>query len=114
MNAKVLSVTVIYAPAPRQLWETVLTLPLGSTVQDAIDASGWRARFPEAVLEPSGAGVWGRKAPLDQPLQDDDRVEIWRGLTVDPKVARRERFSKQGARGAGLFAQRRAGAKSGY
>ncbi|MET4575310.1 RnfH family protein [Ottowia thiooxydans] len=114
MSDQVLSVTVVFAPAQRQLWEVTLKLPLGSTIRQAIDASGWQANFPEAVLEPAGAGVWGRKAPLDQPLQDQDRVEIWRGLTVDPKVARRERFNKQGARGAGLFAQRRAGAKSGY
>jgi putative ubiquitin-RnfH superfamily antitoxin RatB of RatAB toxin-antitoxin module len=41
-------------------------------------------------------------------------VEIYRGLLVDPKVARRERFRKQGARAAGLFAKRRPGAKPGY
>jgi hypothetical protein len=33
---------------------------------------------------------------------------------VDPKVARRERFKKQGARGTGLFAKRRKGGKAGY
>ncbi len=43
-----------------------------------------------------------------------DRLEIYRPLTVDPKVARRERFSRQGARTTGLFARRRAGGKSGY
>jgi hypothetical protein len=43
-----------------------------------------------------------------------DRLEICRGLRVDPKVARRERFVAQGARGSGLFASRRPGAKSGY
>ena len=50
------------------------------------------------------------------PLQvrDGDRVEIYRDLKVDPKVARRERFRKQGARATGLFAQRRPGAKPGY
>ncbi|MGH8819682.1 MAG: RnfH family protein, partial [Rhodoferax sp.] len=31
-----------------------------------------------------------------------------------PKVARRERFRKQGARTAGLFAKKRPGAKPGY
>jgi hypothetical protein len=41
-------------------------------------------------------------------------VEIYRPLRVDPKVARRERFKKQGARTAGLFASRRSNAKSGY
>jgi putative ubiquitin-RnfH superfamily antitoxin RatB of RatAB toxin-antitoxin module len=41
-------------------------------------------------------------------------VEIYRPLTVDPKVARRERFAKQGARATGLFVKKRAGAKAGY
>jgi putative ubiquitin-RnfH superfamily antitoxin RatB of RatAB toxin-antitoxin module len=47
-------------------------------------------------------------------LRDQDRVEIYRGLRVDPKVARRERFNRQGAKRAGLFAKTRAGAKAGY
>jgi putative ubiquitin-RnfH superfamily antitoxin RatB of RatAB toxin-antitoxin module len=33
-------------------------------------------------------------------------VEVLRPLQVDPKVARRERFVKQGTRGAGLFAKK--------
>jgi sulfur carrier protein len=59
-------------------------------------------------------GVWGRKQPPDHVLRQGDRVELYRALKVDPKVARRERFSKQGARTTGLFSKRRAGAKSGY
>jgi putative ubiquitin-RnfH superfamily antitoxin RatB of RatAB toxin-antitoxin module len=49
-------------------------------------------------------------------LSNNDRMEIYRALTVDPKVARRERFARQGAKkkAAGLFARRRAGAKAGY
>ena len=50
----------------------------------------------------------------DAPLRAGDRVEIYRDLLVDPKVARRERFRKQGARAAGLFAGKRPGAKQGY
>ena len=47
-------------------------------------------------------------------LQLQDRVEVYRALKVDPKVARRERFAKQGARTTGLFASKRPGAKAGY
>ena len=39
---------------------------------------------------------------------------VHRELKVDPKVARRERFVKQGARTTGLFAKKRLGAKAGY
>ena len=59
-------------------------------------------------------GIWGRRCQAQQPVREGDRIEIYRPLRVDPKVARRERFRKQGARGAGLFAQRRPGAKPGY
>ncbi|MGB3072589.1 MAG: RnfH family protein [Ottowia sp.] len=114
MKAGPLSVTVVYAPAPRQVCEVALEVPSGSTVHDALKASGLPERFPGFPLEAGSIGIWGRKVPLDQALRDQDRVEIWRALVVDPKVARRERFNKQGARSAGLFAQRRSGAKQGY
>lgn len=59
-------------------------------------------------------GVWGRLVLGDYLLQNADRLEVYRPLVVDPKVARRERFSKQGARATGLFAKKRPGAKAGY
>jgi putative ubiquitin-RnfH superfamily antitoxin RatB of RatAB toxin-antitoxin module len=58
--------------------------------------------------------VWGKPVEPSHLLKDGDRLEVLRSLRVDPKVARRERFQKQGAKTAGLFAKRRAGAKPGY
>jgi putative ubiquitin-RnfH superfamily antitoxin RatB of RatAB toxin-antitoxin module len=103
-------VTVACSPGPRKVLERPLVLPAGATVADAVRASGWR----EAEGETAGFGVWGRPCPPEQPLREGDRVEIYRPLQVDPKVARRERFRRQGARAAGLFAGRRPGAKPGY
>jgi len=113
-DAATLRVVVAYSPAPRQVDERALQLPAGSTVLDAVHASGLPAAYPAIDLGAGMIGVWGRKARADQVLRDRDRVEIYRPLRVDPKVARRERFSKQGARGTGLFAKRRPGAKPGY
>lgn len=107
-------VSVAYAPAPRQVVEVELQLPEGATVRAAIDASELAKRIPDLDLSHGSVGVRGRKVALDQPLRDGDRVEIWRPLRVDPKLARRERFQSQGARNAGLFAKRRPGAKPGY
>ena len=114
MTAALLDITVAYSPAARQVEQVQLRLPEGSTVRDAVQASGLRARYPAFDPGLAGVGVWGRPAPPSQPLRDRDRVEIYRPLTVDPKVARRERFGRQGARAAGLFARRRPGAKPGY
>ena len=109
-----IDVVVVYAPAPRQVREIALRLVPGSTVAEALAASGLAALYPELDLAQAPLGVWGRKAGRDQPLRDQDRVEVYRALRVDPKVARRERFARQGAGTTGLFAKRRAGAKAGY
>lgn len=115
-----MQVVLMYAPQARQVHETVLDLPVGSTVAQALAAAqAWLQPFPEladAVALGAGVamGVWGRKVTPDAVLRDRDRLEFYRPLRVDPKVARRERFSKQGARASGLFAKRRPGAKPGY
>ncbi|MEJ7930110.1 RnfH family protein [Ramlibacter sp. AN1015] len=105
-----LQVVVAWSPAPRTVHEEQLDLPAGSTVADALARSALQAAWPQA----SGKGlfVWGRCAQPAQPLRDGDRIEVLRGLRVDPKLARRERFQRQGARAAGLFARGRQAAPS--
>lgn len=109
-----MQITLMYASAPREVHEATVAVPEGCTVQAALEQAGWLQRFPEILGHPLTAGVWGRKAAWDRVLRDNDRVEVLRGLRVDPKVARRERFAGQGARGTGLFARRRPGSKAGY
>jgi uncharacterized protein len=86
----------------------------GLTATQAVRASGLLEPMPQSEIDMLSLGVWGRKAPGALLTRPGDRVELTRPLTVDPKVARRERFVKQGAKAAGLFAKRRAGAKAGY
>ena len=107
-------VSLVYSPAARQVFECHLELEQGATVRQAVEASGVLRAFPSLDLSQGGVGVWGRKASPSQVLRECDRIEIYRPLVVDPKVARRERFRKQGARSAGLFARRRDGGKAGY
>jgi len=106
-------VSVVYSAAARDLQEISLVLEPASTVAQALQLSGLLQRFPEPG-QPSTVlvGVWGRKASLQQTLRQGDRVEIYRSLRVDPKVARRERFEKQGVRSAGLFATKRGRAQA--
>lgn len=107
-----IEVSVAYSPAPCQVDETVLLLPEGSTVAQALQASGLQTRYPLLDLSLATLGVWGRRAAKEQVLRAQDRVEVYRALRVDPKVARRERFVRQGRRSAGLFARQRAGGKA--
>ena len=114
MSAPKLRVTVAYSPAARECHEWALCLEEGATVQHALHASGLAAAFPALDVAAAAVGIWGRAARLDQRLRERDRVEIYRPLRVDPKRARRERFRTQGSRTAGLFADKKAGAKAGY
>ncbi|MEJ8848055.1 RnfH family protein [Variovorax rhizosphaerae] len=109
-----MQITLVYSPAPREVFEQALTLPAQATVRDAVLASALPARFPALDWAAMACGVWGRAVEWDQTLSEGDRVELCRPLTVDPKVARRERFRRQGARATGLFARRREGGKPGY
>ena len=107
-------VTCVYSPSPRKVSEIELVLPLGATVSMALQASAVQTLCPDLDFHKALVGIWGRKVSHGHILRDRDRIEIYRPLKVNPKVARRERFAKQGARTAGLFATRRAGAKAGY
>ena len=59
-------------------------------------------------------GIWGRKVPWTHVVQAGDRIELYRPLKVDPKVARRQRFKRQGKGRTGLFANRKSGSAAGY
>jgi putative ubiquitin-RnfH superfamily antitoxin RatB of RatAB toxin-antitoxin module len=107
-------VSVVYSPKAREVNEVALLLTPPCTVLQALQKSGLLVSHPEIDNHDALIGVWGHKAKLDQCLSDHDRVEIYRPLRVDPKVARRERFVSQGSRGAGLFVKKRPGAKTGY
>jgi uncharacterized protein len=94
MSAAAVRVQIAYAsPGRQRLLE--LTLPEGSTVADAVCASGLLGEFPEIDLSVSRVGIHGRLARLDERLRDGDRVEILRPLRVDPKELRRARAGKK-------------------
>jgi len=99
MTPTQLSIDVCYALPDEQTLIPV-QLPAGATVRDAIVASGVLARHPEIDLAKLKVGVYGKLRPLDAELADQDRVEIYRPLIVDPKAARQRRVEKSRREGA--------------
>ncbi len=93
----VIDVLVCFSPQPREVEEVALQLPPGTTVAQAVEASGLLAKHGLALDEHLAVGVWMKLKPLDTVLRQDDRVEIYRPLKVDPKEARRQRYRKQKA-----------------
>lgn len=88
--AESLSIEIAYA-LPQKQDLVHLKLPAGSTVQQAIEASGLKQKHPEIDLARNKVGVFGKLSKLDAPLRDQDRVEIYRPLIADPKEVRKKR-----------------------
>jgi putative ubiquitin-RnfH superfamily antitoxin RatB of RatAB toxin-antitoxin module len=87
-------VELVWSPAAGDVRQRWLELDAGATVESALRAC---AEFspPPGELR---VGIWGRLRPLDTPLRERDRIEVYRPLTVDPKEARRLRYAKRGER----------------
>ena len=82
-----MKIEIVYA-RPEAAEVRTVDLPAGSTVKDALAASGFQ-------LQNRAVGVFGKRVALDHRLADGDRVEIYRPLAVDPKEARRRRAAKK-------------------
>jgi hypothetical protein len=82
-------VQVCYPSAPQPLLRE-LTLAEGSTLHDALRASG--IDVPGLDLATCPVGIFGKKKTPDTVLREGDRVEIYRPLVADPKDARRRRM----------------------
>ncbi len=105
-----LAVQVVWSPSARETLDVALRLPAGATVADALAAAGWpalqSAREGDAALAAGlSAAVWSKGRALAHPLRDGDRVEVLRGLQIDPMDARRVRYEAAG----GIDALRRRG-----
>ena len=94
-----MTIEVVYAAAPRDVRQVSLRLRVGSTLADALRASHMLDGLSAAQADALQAGIWGRAAAIDRPLREGDRVELTRGLQVDPKEARRQRYRRDGVRG---------------
>ena len=85
-----MNVGVCYAEVDRQLWVR-LEVPDSSTIEDAIKLSGLLKLYPEINLNAQKVGIFGKIAALDTTVNEGDRVEIYRQITVDPQTVQRRR-----------------------
>lgn len=91
--AKRMRIEVVHA-APEQVFRRTLELPEGATVADAVEASGVGAVLAAADDMAQNVGIFGRRVPMEHPLRDGDRVEVYRPLSIDPMEARRRRAER--------------------
>jgi putative ubiquitin-RnfH superfamily antitoxin RatB of RatAB toxin-antitoxin module len=71
----------------------------GTTIAQAIAASGVQQDVPAIDLAVCPVGIYGKKKPLDTLVRPLDRIEIYRPLVADPKESRRRRAAHKSAAG---------------
>ena len=72
-----------------------VNVPYGSTIMQGIEHSGILEKYPEIDLTRNKVGIFSKLKPLDETLNEGDRIEIYRPLIADPKDARRSRAERQ-------------------
>ena len=66
-------------------------LPKGASVHQAIKQSGLLEKHPDISLENNEVGIFGELVTGQTILNENDRVEVYRPLMMDPMQARRLR-----------------------
>ncbi|MGG8470787.1 RnfH family protein [Rahnella sp. PAMC25617] len=86
-------VEVVYALPERQYLRTV-KLEEGSSVEEAVKASGLLELRSDIDLKQNKLGIYSRPVKLADTVSDGDRIEIYRPLIADPKELRRIRAER--------------------
>lgn len=89
-----IQVEVVYA-LPEKQYILPVSLPEGSTVEEAITRSGILEIRQDINLMQNKVGVYSRGVKLSDEVKQGDRVEIYRPLLVDPKELRRQRAAEK-------------------
>ena len=92
-EGSVVRIEVLYCPRPGVIDSTFLAHVEPGTVAAALQASGVLHRHGLDAGQ-ARVGVWNHACEPNRLLRDDDRVEVYRLLTVDPKEARRLRYKR--------------------
>lgn len=88
------TIEIAYASADKQFLLSI-TLPKSCSVQQAIESSGILEQCPEIDFSYNKIGIFGKTVALKTLVKDNDRIEIYRPLLLNPMQARRLRAEKK-------------------
>jgi len=92
LHTSFLNIEIVYA-LPDKLTRLTLNAPEGTTIEEALVQSNLFKEHPELSLDTITTGIYGDISPLNQKLNNNDRIEIYRPLKMDPKTRRRNRHA---------------------
>lgn len=97
-GASNIRVEVVFATPDKQFLQ-VCSIPCKSSVSDAIESSQVQQQFPQHDFKTYAVGIWGRVVAPADIVQEGDRIEIYRPLSIDPRDARRQQAADGGFMG---------------
>lgn len=92
-NGGRVEVSICFAK-PDAVFLKAIAVTVGSTIAQAIEASGLLQACPEVDPTTMRVGIFGKLKTLDTVVRDGDRVEVYRALVADPKSARHKRVMR--------------------
>ncbi|MGE0802280.1 MAG: RnfH family protein [Lautropia sp.] len=104
--------TVIQRDGDAPLARACHRVPAGTTIRTLLQAAGERGAIARIEARMLGLAVFGRRAWLDDPLADGDRVEVVAGIVADIRSARSARVAAARARQRAALARKRRAAES--
>ncbi|MGV6396755.1 RnfH family protein [Pseudomonas caspiana] len=93
MAEQMISVEVVYAAVDRQALLSI-SVPIGTTVRQALLMADVRSAFPELDVSHCPVGIFGKVVDGERVLENGERIEIYRPLLADPMEVRRLRAAK--------------------
>ena len=90
-------VEIVYAEQQRSIVKS-LQVAQGALIGDALRLAALDEDFQGVDLVNASVGIYGSVASRDRPLKDGDRIEVYRPLAEEPKLARRRRARPQKTR----------------
>ncbi len=90
-----IQIEIIYA-LPEYCTRLYTEVPVNSTIKTALENSAFFLQHPELSLETIAVGIFGSPVALSHIVHDQDRIEIYRPLVMDPKTRRRLRHEAKG------------------
>lgn len=90
---KTILVEVAYATPKKQIILAV-QIKENMTIEEAIIHSDILNIFPEIDLATQKVGAFSKPKEITDLVQENDRIEIYRPLLIDPKEARKTRAKK--------------------
>jgi putative ubiquitin-RnfH superfamily antitoxin RatB of RatAB toxin-antitoxin module len=85
-----IEVEVVFAEAGRAVVRT-FRVEEPASVADVLRLAAATDDFAGVLSVHPAVGIFGRRADAGEPVEDGDRIEIYRALAADPKNARRAR-----------------------